>query len=658
MIRPARRRLRTALLVALVALVACLAGPASAAPTELFFSEYAEGSGNNKALEIFNGTGAPVTLTGVYDVQIFANGSPTATATIPLTGTVSDGDTFVLARNLSVAAILGVADQTTTNFLFNGNDTIALRGAGTVVDVIGEIGADPGIEWGTGDASTADNTLRRKATVEGGDANGGDAFDPAGQWDGFPLDTFDGLGSHSLTGGGGGGGGGGSNHAPAATADSVTLDEDASTATIAVLANDGDVDGDSLSVVEVSDPTHGQALAGTGAVTYRPDVDFAGTDSFTYTVSDGRGGSDTATVTVTVVAVNDDPDPEDDEASTSEDLPLSISVLANDADVDGDTLHVLGAEGAAHGMTTVSPDGLSVIYAPDADFSGSDSFEYSVSDGNDGQELAEVVITVVPVDDPPIARDDAATVAAGATVVVDVLGNDSPGPPDEASQALSVSSVGTAGHGSAVVVTSGPDAGKISYTPAAGFDGSDSFSYVVSAGAGTATGHVTVTVARPSFRLLCGLAPTIVGTLGDDLIIGTPGDDVIRARRGNDVIDGKGGNDVICAGPGSDRITAGAGDDRIAGGTGADTVESGAGDDRVRGGFGRDTIATGEGDDSVAGGPGGDTIDLGGGDNRAGAGDGDDSVTAGAGNDRIDGGPGTDTCDAGGGRNSVARCEG
>ncbi len=240
------------LAISALAVVGRLATAAHAAPVELFFSEYIEGSSNNKALEIYNGTGAPVTLTGTYDVQIFANGSALATATIPLTGTVADGDVFVLAQVNAVAAILAQADQTTSNFLFNGDDAVALRKAGTIVDVIGQIGSDPGTEWGSGATSTADNTLERKAVVQAGDANGSDAFDPATQWDGFALDTFSGLGAHSVSGGGGGppGGGGGLN----ATDDAVTLEEDDEATPLGVLGNDS---GSALTIVSVTDPANG-----------------------------------------------------------------------------------------------------------------------------------------------------------------------------------------------------------------------------------------------------------------------------------------------------------------------------------------------------------------------------------------------------------------
>ena len=188
-------------------------GAANAAPTELFFSEYVEGSSINKALEIYNGTGAAVDLaTGGYVVQMYFNGSTVPGLTINLTGSVANGDVFVLAQSGANAspAIIAQADQTSGASFYNGDDAIVLRkgGAnGAIVDVIGQIGVDPGTEYGTGLTSTADNTLRRKTTITQGDTNPNNAFDPAIEWDGFPQDTFDGLGSHNTGAGGGGGGG-------------------------------------------------------------------------------------------------------------------------------------------------------------------------------------------------------------------------------------------------------------------------------------------------------------------------------------------------------------------------------------------------------------------------------------------------------------------
>ena len=193
-----RRRLVPAVLV----LACALAGApgAFAAPSDLFISEYIEGSSNNKALEIFNGTGASIDLAAQgYNVQMYFNGNPLSTLTVNLTGTVAAGDVFVLAQSTAGAAILAQADQTSSASWFNGDDAVVLRKGTTILDVIGQIGADPGTEWGTGLTSTADNTLRRKASVDAGDTNGSDAFDPATEWDGFAQDTFDGLGSHATT---------------------------------------------------------------------------------------------------------------------------------------------------------------------------------------------------------------------------------------------------------------------------------------------------------------------------------------------------------------------------------------------------------------------------------------------------------------------------
>jgi hypothetical protein len=107
------RRLRVAgCLLGLLLLVAGVQG-AGGAPTELFFSEYIEGSSNNKALEVYNGTGAAVDLAaGAYNVQMYFNGNPTAGLTVNLTGTVADEDVYVLAHESANPAILAEADQT------------------------------------------------------------------------------------------------------------------------------------------------------------------------------------------------------------------------------------------------------------------------------------------------------------------------------------------------------------------------------------------------------------------------------------------------------------------------------------------------------------------------------------------------------------------
>ncbi len=194
-------RLRLTLALSMLAVVLAQVGTSNAAaPTELFLSEYIEGSSNNKALEVFNGTGAPVNLaTGAYDVQMFFNGSGTAGLTIALTGTIAAGDVYVLAQATASAPILAQADQTNGAGWFNGDDAVVLRKGGLAVDSIGDVAEDPGTEWGSGLTSTEDNTLRRKPAITAGDTNVSDAFDPALEWDGFATDTFGDLGVPSVS---------------------------------------------------------------------------------------------------------------------------------------------------------------------------------------------------------------------------------------------------------------------------------------------------------------------------------------------------------------------------------------------------------------------------------------------------------------------------
>jgi predicted extracellular nuclease len=173
---------------------------ASAAATELFFSEYVEGSSNNKALEIYNGTGASIDLgANSYNVQMFFNGSGSAGLTYNLVGSVAAGDVFVFAHGSAILPITPDQTSPTNDGWYNGDDAVVLRKGTTIIDVIGDVGFDPGTEWGSGLQSTADNTLRRKSNICAGDTNSTDDFNPATEWDGFAQNTFDGLGSHTAS---------------------------------------------------------------------------------------------------------------------------------------------------------------------------------------------------------------------------------------------------------------------------------------------------------------------------------------------------------------------------------------------------------------------------------------------------------------------------
>lgn len=201
-------------------------------------------------------------------------------------------------------------------------------------------------------------------------------------------------------------GGGTGNQQPVAASDNATVDED-DVVDVAVLANDSDPDGGSLVVTAVGNPPHGSATLNLDdSIRYTPEANYHGADSFAYTIADGQGGSDSATVSVTVASVNDLPVAADDSGvTTAYETPVDIDVLANDSDVDGDALNVATVGSAAGGVT--ANRGAYVTYQPDPGFSGQDSFQYTVTDGEPGSsDTATVTLTVGEPDQPPPATPD------------------------------------------------------------------------------------------------------------------------------------------------------------------------------------------------------------------------------------------------------------
>ena len=165
---------------------------------DLFFSEYVEGTSNNKALEIYNPSAGSANLSAAgYSVEIYVNGSASAGTPIALTGVVASGGVFVLKHASASASI--TAQQTSASLSFNGDDAVVLKKGTAIVDVIGQIGFDPGTAWTANGVSTLDQTLRRKVGILQGDTNGSDVFNPSLEWDGFGTDIFTGLGFHTAS---------------------------------------------------------------------------------------------------------------------------------------------------------------------------------------------------------------------------------------------------------------------------------------------------------------------------------------------------------------------------------------------------------------------------------------------------------------------------
>ena len=199
-------------------------------------------------------------------------------------------------------------------------------------------------------------------------------------------------------------------------------------ATAGVLSNDYDVDGDSMTAAHVDGPSNGSlSFNADGSFSYTPDTDFNGMDSFTYVVNDGFIDSTVATVDLNVGSVNDTPS-------------------ANDTDVDGDTLAASLASQPANGILNLNANG-SFTYTPASDFNGTDSFTYSVNDGQADSNVATVTITIGAIDDDPRPTDDTYGAKQGVALAIappGVLINDR----DPEGQRIRAALVSSPGNGS------------------------------------------------------------------------------------------------------------------------------------------------------------------------------------------------------------------
>lgn len=188
--------------------------------SELFFSEYVEGSSNNKAVEIYNPTDAAINLSG-YTVGRFSNGSATTSDEMTLSGTINAGETWVVTNSDTNSAnefgyieieLYNMADQWAPAYpsplYMNGNDAMVLFKDGNIIDIIGKTGEDPGGSWtddptaGFTDANggawwTKNHTLVRKANVKQGVKTNPILFNPSAEWDSLSINTWTELGSHT-----------------------------------------------------------------------------------------------------------------------------------------------------------------------------------------------------------------------------------------------------------------------------------------------------------------------------------------------------------------------------------------------------------------------------------------------------------------------------
>ena len=300
------------------------------------------------------------------------------------------------------------------------------------------------------------------------------------------------------------------NAAPLALDQSITTDEDTA---VAIILSASDADADTLTYTVVDQPTHGM-LSGTAPnLTYTPDADYFGSDSFTFKANDGTVDSNVATVSITVTAVNDAAVAQDQSVSTNEDTALAITLVATD--VDGDTLAYATVGQPTHG--TLSGTAPNLTYTPDADYFGSDSFTFQANDGTVDSNVATVSITVTTVNDVPVAEAQSVTTTEDTAVVIGLVATDADG------DALTYSITSPPTHG-----TLSGTGSNLTYTPGPDYFGADSFGFIASDGlqnSPVATVDITVTAVND-------------GPLADDLTLSTAEDTALNISLTASDVDG------------------------------------------------------------------------------------------------------------------------
>lgn len=392
------------------------------------------------------------------------------------------------------------------------------------------------------------------------------------------------------------------NHAPVANADAAVTTGDAAL-TIAVRANDTDADGDALTVTVVTQGAHGSVIidAVTGNPIYTPNTGFTGPDSFTYTVSDGNGGTSTATVGITVNAappVNHAPVANADAVATGMNSQVTVALstlLANDTDADGDTPTVQSVQAAVNG--TVSLSAGNAVFTPANGFEGAASFTYTISDGQ-----ATSTATV--------------TVAVGSATAPSVV----------VLKSLLAVAHGTAGTSLRVPIT----------TALVDMDGSETLSIKISGvptgltfNAGTNLGGGVWQFAHADLTNLMLNLPGSYTTLATHMTVMVTATEasggftattsaIVTLKAAYTTVDitttesgnytGSSANEYIEGGSGNNIINAGSGNNIVLGGNGVDTLSAGTGNDVLEGGAGNDDLQSGSGTDVLIGGPGNDTL--------------------------------------------------
>lgn len=271
------------------------------------------------------------------------------------------------------------------------------------------------------------------------------------------------------------------NDAPVANTDNVTTNED-TTVQISPLSNDTDVDNDILTAT-LGTISSGTATIANNVITYTPEPNFSGVASITYTATDPSGATAPGNINITVLAVNDTPIANDDSIAIAEDSPVLITPLTNDLDPDGDSL-VLAIISTSSGTATLSGD--TINYSPAANFNGTATITYSITDPSGASATATITVTIAAVNDNPVAVNDNVTTSEDTSIDITPLSNDTDVENDTLSFIINSATNGTFQIISATVVR---------FTPTANFNGAATMQYTVTdPSGGSATGEIIINV--------------------------------------------------------------------------------------------------------------------------------------------------------------------
>ncbi|MFY8273970.1 Ig-like domain-containing protein [Pseudoalteromonas sp. SSDWG2] len=238
-----------------------------------------------------------------------------------------------------------------------------------------------------------------------------------------------------------------------------------------VLENDYDEDGDALIIDSYTSPLNGELTIQNNEFSYLPEIDFVGQDSFSYSISDTKGGTASGNVVINIEqssVSNNFPQAQNDVVETLESTTIAINVIENDTDADGDPLNISSFTQGSQGVVTQS--GNTLVYTPRQDFIGEDNFTYEISDGNGGISGASVIVKVIRVNVAPVAESDHVSTFKNEPVSIDVLANDT----DTDSDSLSITSFSQPGNGEVTLLGN-----NLIYSPSFNFIGEDIFTYQI-----------------------------------------------------------------------------------------------------------------------------------------------------------------------------------